>query len=45
MTLGVPPGGEEVLRGAAFLAVTIVYGGLWLAVAMLCSVLFRSARA
>jgi ABC-2 type transport system permease protein len=43
VTLGVPPSSEEVLRGASFLIVTIVYGGLWLAVAMLCSVFFRSA--
>ena len=41
--LGVPPSTEEVLRGAAFLCVAIVYGGLWLALSLLCSVLFRSA--
>ncbi|HUC65928.1 MAG TPA: ABC transporter permease [Stellaceae bacterium] len=41
--LGVPPSGEEMLRGLAFLAVAIAYGGLWLAVALFCSVLFRSA--
>jgi ABC-2 type transport system permease protein len=43
VTLGVPPNGEEVMRGAAFLVVAIAYGGVWLAVAMLCSVFFRSA--
>ena len=43
VTLGVPPTGEEVLRGLAFLVVAIAYGGVWLAVAMLCSVMFRSA--
>lgn len=43
LMLGVPPTGAEVLRGAAFLVVSIAYGGLWLAVALLCSVLFRSA--
>ncbi|HKT20053.1 MAG TPA: ABC transporter permease, partial [Stellaceae bacterium] len=43
LTLGVPPTGEEVLRGAAFLVISIAYGGLWLAVAMLCSVIFRAA--
>jgi ABC-2 type transport system permease protein len=43
VTLGVPPSGEEVLRGLAFLFVAIVYGAVWLAVAMLCSVVFRSA--
>jgi ABC-2 type transport system permease protein len=41
--LGVPPSGEEMLRGLAFLIVAIAYGGLWLAVALLCSVMFRSA--
>jgi ABC-2 type transport system permease protein len=43
LTLGVPPTGEEVMRGLAFLIVAIAYGGLWLAVAMLCSVVFRAA--
>ena len=38
---GLPPSGEEVLRGLAFLAVTVAYGGVWLALAMLFSVLFR----
>jgi ABC-2 type transport system permease protein len=42
LTLGVPPSSEEVLRGAAFLVVSIAYGGLWLALALLCSVIFRS---
>lgn len=42
LTLGVPPSGEEVLRGIAFLVVALAYGGLWLAVAMLCSVIFRA---
>ena len=43
LTLGVPPNSEEVLRSAGFLVVASAYGGVWLAVAMLCSVLFRSA--
>ncbi|HZT52390.1 MAG TPA: ABC transporter permease [Stellaceae bacterium] len=43
VTLGVPPNGEEVARGLAFLVVAVAYGGVWLAVAMLCSVFFRSA--
>lgn len=38
---GLPPSGEEVLRGFAFLGVTVAYGGVWLALAMLFSVLFR----
>jgi len=41
--LGVPPGGEEALRALAFLGVTIVYAGVWLVLAMLASILFRSA--
>ncbi|MCK9919988.1 ABC transporter permease [Microbacteriaceae bacterium K1510] len=41
--LGVPPGGEEMARAFLFLAVTIAYAGVWLALAMLASVLFRSA--
>jgi ABC-2 type transport system permease protein len=41
--LGVPPGGEEMARAFLFLIVTIVYAGVWLALAMLFSVIFRSA--
>lgn len=41
--LGVPPGGEEVVRSLAFLLAALAYAGVWLAVAMLCSILFRSA--
>ncbi len=41
--LGVPPGGEEMARAALFLLVTIAYAGVWLALAMLASVIFRSA--
>jgi ABC-2 type transport system permease protein len=43
LTLGVPPTGEEVIRGISFLIVSLAYGGLWLAVAMLCSVIFLGA--
>lgn len=39
--VGLPPSGEEVLRGLVFLVITVAYGGVWLAVAMLFSVLFR----
>ncbi|MGE3934031.1 MAG: ABC transporter permease [Rhodospirillaceae bacterium] len=42
LLLGVPPGGEEVLRGFAFLGVTIAYGGVWLALAILFSTVFRA---
>jgi ABC-2 type transport system permease protein len=43
LLLGVPPGGEEMLRALVFLGVTIAYAGVWLALAMLFSILFRSA--
>ena len=42
LLLGVPPRGVEVARGLSFLMVAIAYGGVWLAVAMLFSVIFRS---
>jgi ABC-2 type transport system permease protein len=42
LMLGLPPSGEEVLRGLAFLVVSLAYGGVWLAVALLFSTLFRS---
>ena len=41
--LGVPPGAEETIRIVAFLGVTVAYAAVWLALAMLASVLFRSA--
>jgi ABC-2 type transport system permease protein len=40
--MGVPPGMEEMARSFVMLAVTIVYAGVWLALAMLFSILFRS---
>jgi ABC-2 type transport system permease protein len=40
--LGIPPTGSEVARALGFLVVAIAYGGVWLAVAMLFSVIFRS---
>jgi ABC-2 type transport system permease protein len=42
LMLGLPPRGVEVARGASFLVVAIAYGGVWLAVSMLFSVIFRS---
>src|SRR3954453_15697524 len=42
LLLGLPPGGEEMLRSLAFLGVTVIYGGIWLTLAMLLSVIFRS---
>jgi ABC-2 type transport system permease protein len=41
--MGVPPSTEEVARGVAFLIVAIAFAGVWLAIAMLFSVIFRSA--
>ena len=41
--LGVPPGGEEVARSLIFLLVALFYAGVWLALAMLLSIVFRSA--
>ncbi|MEX0590685.1 MAG: ABC transporter permease [Xanthobacteraceae bacterium] len=40
--LGVPPSTEEVLRSLFFLVVALAYAGLWLAAAMLFSIVFRS---
>ncbi|MBM3503220.1 MAG: ABC transporter permease [Alphaproteobacteria bacterium] len=42
ITLGVPPSGEEVGRGLMFLLATIGYAGVWLAIAMMFSALFRA---
>ncbi len=39
--LGVPPTGEEVARGLLFLVATIAYGGVWLGIALVCSIRFR----
>ena len=40
--LGVPPRGVEVARGLGFLVVAVAYGGVWLAISMFFSVVFRS---
>src|SRR6059036_1105195 len=42
LLLGIPPGAQEVARAFIFLLVTIVYAGVWLALALLFSILFRS---
>ncbi|PWH19361.1 MAG: ABC transporter permease [Anaerolineae bacterium] len=39
--LGLPPNTEEVARSLLFLVTTIFYGGIWLAVAMVFSIVFR----
>jgi ABC-2 type transport system permease protein len=41
--IGIPPGTEEMLRAFIFLLVTIAYAGVWLALALLFSIIFRSA--
>lgn len=41
LRLGVPPGGEEVARSLWFLVATIFYGGIWLVLALLFSIVFR----
>jgi ABC-2 type transport system permease protein len=40
--LGIPPSGEELGRLVVFLIVTIAYAGVWLALAMLLSIVVRS---
>ncbi|HWD57386.1 MAG TPA: ABC transporter permease [Stellaceae bacterium] len=42
LLLGLPPSTEEMVRMVGFLVATIAYGGVWLAVALLFSVLFRA---
>jgi len=39
--VGVPPNGEEVVRLFAFVAISIIYAGFWLALSVLFSVFFR----
>jgi ABC-2 type transport system permease protein len=43
LLIGIPPGAEEIARSFVFLLVTIVYAGVWLALALLFSAVFRSA--
>ncbi len=44
LLLGLPPSTEEVMRGLAFLVAAIAYGGVWLGLAMLFSVVFSLGR-
>lgn len=41
LRLGLPPSGEEVGRSLWYLLATIFYGGIWLALALVFSVVFR----
>lgn len=41
--LGVPPGGEEILRSLVFLFIALAYCGVWLGLAVFLSIVFRSA--
>jgi ABC-2 type transport system permease protein len=41
--LGIPPTGPEVARSILFLIATIVYGGFWMALALLFSTLFNQS--
>ena len=43
LLIGVPPGAEEIGRCILFLIVTVIYAGVWRAVALLFSIVFRSA--
>jgi ABC-2 type transport system permease protein len=43
MGLGIPPNAEEMARALVLLVITIVYGGFWFALALLFSIVFRSA--
>jgi ABC-2 type transport system permease protein len=41
IVLGLPPSGEEIARAFTFWGATLFYGGVWLALSMMFSVLFR----
>lgn len=41
LRLGIAPSGEEVARSLIFLLMTTFYGGIWLALALLFSIVFR----
>jgi ABC-2 type transport system permease protein len=43
LLLGLPPSGEETVRMLGFLFATLAYGGVWLALALLFSIVFRAA--
>jgi ABC-2 type transport system permease protein len=41
LMLGIPPTGEEVVRGLFFLLLTLAYAGVWLALAIMFSAIFK----
>ena len=41
IVLGLPPSGEEIARAFTFWGATLFYGGVWLALSMMFSVIFR----
>ncbi|HXF62049.1 MAG TPA: ABC transporter permease [Caldilineaceae bacterium] len=41
LSLGLPPSGEETARALIFLVATIFYGGIWLALGLVFSTVFR----
>jgi ABC-2 type transport system permease protein len=43
LLLGLPPNSEETVRMFGFLVASLAYGGVWLAIALLFSVVFRAA--
>lgn len=43
LRLGVPPSSEEVARSLLFLLTTIFYGGVWLALALVFSIVFKQS--
>ncbi len=43
LATGIPPSSEEMARCLVFLLITIVYAGVWLALSLMFSTIFRSA--
>lgn len=43
LTLGLPPSGPEIARGLVFLITCLAYAGVWLALALLFSTIFKQA--
>lgn len=41
--MGIPPTGEELARSLIYLLITLLYAGVWLALGLMLSILFRQA--